>query len=353
MRIGQRPSDGQVLAACIWATAAIQRGGAARREGLPAGAQLADEGGLEIRDITDEVQRGRRGERRRERDRLRLLASYDLLRARERVRDGFLEDFIRMLRRLVPSEKYYAHDDWDRRTENVCPGGHGVRERPLALHGDAPRPRRRVDPGPRRRAVPRHLAARPLHGARPLARPALDRPGRRRLIQGAEDCSPPSGLDRATSLARPRAALSSSPGRSANSPAETPRAPRPHSARASRSDTRHLGELVRALRSPSGDLGERAIVEDDVRRDPVGPGPLAAPVPEAMRRRARSPPQSDRRRIDHGRTSLELEAPRGSGCPSDCCPAQKEVSPRAGDPDVEQPPLLRDGSSSSPRLSPR
>ncbi len=34
---------------------------------------------------------------------------------------GFLEDFVRMLRRLVPSEKYYAHDDWDRRTENICP----------------------------------------------------------------------------------------------------------------------------------------------------------------------------------------------------------------------------------------
>jgi secondary thiamine-phosphate synthase enzyme len=34
---------------------------------------------------------------------------------------GFLEDFVRMLRRIVPSEKYYAHDDWDRRTENICP----------------------------------------------------------------------------------------------------------------------------------------------------------------------------------------------------------------------------------------
>ena len=33
---------------------------------------------------------------------------------------GFLEDFVEMLRRLVPSERYYAHDDWDRRTENVC-----------------------------------------------------------------------------------------------------------------------------------------------------------------------------------------------------------------------------------------
>src|SRR5262249_14422596 len=34
---------------------------------------------------------------------------------------GFLEDFAEMLRRMVPSEGYYAHDDWDRRTENICP----------------------------------------------------------------------------------------------------------------------------------------------------------------------------------------------------------------------------------------
>ena len=33
---------------------------------------------------------------------------------------GFLEDFCDLLRRLVPSESYYAHDDWDRRTENIC-----------------------------------------------------------------------------------------------------------------------------------------------------------------------------------------------------------------------------------------
>ena len=25
------------------------------------------------------------------------------------------------LRRLIPHETYYAHDDWDRRTENICP----------------------------------------------------------------------------------------------------------------------------------------------------------------------------------------------------------------------------------------
>jgi secondary thiamine-phosphate synthase enzyme len=33
---------------------------------------------------------------------------------------GFLEDFAGMLRKLVPSDRYYAHDDWDRRTENIC-----------------------------------------------------------------------------------------------------------------------------------------------------------------------------------------------------------------------------------------
>ena len=40
------------------------------------------------------------------------------------------EDFATFLRRLVPHETYYAHDDWDRRTENICeedmeaPNGH-------------------------------------------------------------------------------------------------------------------------------------------------------------------------------------------------------------------------------------
>jgi secondary thiamine-phosphate synthase enzyme len=32
---------------------------------------------------------------------------------------GLLEDFTSLLRKLVPTEHYYAHDDWDRRTENV------------------------------------------------------------------------------------------------------------------------------------------------------------------------------------------------------------------------------------------
>ena len=34
--------------------------------------------------------------------------------------DGFLEDFTTLLKTLVPRDKYYAHDDWDRRTENIC-----------------------------------------------------------------------------------------------------------------------------------------------------------------------------------------------------------------------------------------
>jgi secondary thiamine-phosphate synthase enzyme len=35
--------------------------------------------------------------------------------------NGFLEDFARLLKSIVPSDGYYAHDDWDRRTENICP----------------------------------------------------------------------------------------------------------------------------------------------------------------------------------------------------------------------------------------
>ena len=33
---------------------------------------------------------------------------------------GFLEDFAALLSRLIPDDTYYAHDDWDRRTENIC-----------------------------------------------------------------------------------------------------------------------------------------------------------------------------------------------------------------------------------------
>ena len=72
---------------------------------------------------------------------------------------GFLEDFAVLLRRLVPSETYYAHDDWDRRTREHLSRGHGRRQRALTLHVDAARPGRRIDPGAGGRTLPRHVAA--------------------------------------------------------------------------------------------------------------------------------------------------------------------------------------------------
>ena len=83
---------------------------------------LRTTGGLEIRDITDDV-----------RDAVAesgvsngIACVYSphttcCVRVNE-FEAGFLEDFAELLRRLVPSENYYyAHDDWDRRTENICP----------------------------------------------------------------------------------------------------------------------------------------------------------------------------------------------------------------------------------------
>jgi secondary thiamine-phosphate synthase enzyme len=83
--------------------------------------QVRTKYGLEIRDITDEVKEAvsasgvTNG----------IACVYSphttcSVRVNE-FEQGFMEDFVRLLRRLVPSEKYYAHDDWDRRTENICP----------------------------------------------------------------------------------------------------------------------------------------------------------------------------------------------------------------------------------------
>jgi secondary thiamine-phosphate synthase enzyme len=82
---------------------------------------LRTRGGLEIRDITEDVREAvlESGVA----DGIACVYSPHttcMVRVNE-FETGFLEDFIRMLRRLVPSEKYYAHDDWDRRTENICP----------------------------------------------------------------------------------------------------------------------------------------------------------------------------------------------------------------------------------------
>ena len=82
---------------------------------------LRTAGGLTVTDITDEVQ-----------DAVTRSGVHDgiccvysphttcSVRVNEWER-GFLEDFAVLLRRLVPTEHYYAHDDWDRRTENICP----------------------------------------------------------------------------------------------------------------------------------------------------------------------------------------------------------------------------------------
>ena len=143
--------------------------------------QLRTAGGLTVRDITDDVQEAVRESG--VQDGIACVYSPHTtccVRVNE-FEQGFLEDFAGLLLRLVPRETYYAHDDWDRRTENICPEDMDFGQRPLALHGDAARHRRRVDPDPRRRAAARHLAARAVHRARPRARPPLDRPGRRAL----------------------------------------------------------------------------------------------------------------------------------------------------------------------------
>ena len=82
--------------------------------------QLRTAGGLTVTDITEDVQ-----EAVRQSGILDGICSVYSphttcsVRVNEWER-GFLEDFAVLLKRLVPTEHYYAHDDWDRRTENVC-----------------------------------------------------------------------------------------------------------------------------------------------------------------------------------------------------------------------------------------
>ena len=81
---------------------------------------LRTTGGLSVRDITDDV-----AEAVRESGVHNGIACVYSPHTTCSVRvnefeTGFLEDFAALLRHLVPSERYYAHDDWDRRTENIC-----------------------------------------------------------------------------------------------------------------------------------------------------------------------------------------------------------------------------------------
>jgi secondary thiamine-phosphate synthase enzyme len=82
--------------------------------------RLRTEGGLSVRDITNDVAEAVRESGIRD----GIVCVYSphttcCIRVNE-FENGFLDDFAKLLRRLVPSETYYAHDDWDRRTENIC-----------------------------------------------------------------------------------------------------------------------------------------------------------------------------------------------------------------------------------------
>ncbi|HXY17260.1 MAG TPA: secondary thiamine-phosphate synthase enzyme YjbQ [Gaiellaceae bacterium] len=81
--------------------------------------QLRTAGGLTVTDITEDVQDAVRESG--VRDGVCCVYSPHTtcsVRVNE-WENGFLEDFAVMLKRLVPTEHYYAHDDWDRRTENI------------------------------------------------------------------------------------------------------------------------------------------------------------------------------------------------------------------------------------------
>ena len=82
---------------------------------------LRTAGWLAVRDITDEVTEAVRESA--VQDGIACIYSPHTtccVRVNEYER-GMFEDFGVLLRRLIPHETYYAHDDWDRRTENICP----------------------------------------------------------------------------------------------------------------------------------------------------------------------------------------------------------------------------------------
>jgi secondary thiamine-phosphate synthase enzyme len=90
-------------------------------EGLPARDRAPNRSGLSVRDITNEVNEAVEESGITE----GIACIYSphttcCIRVNE-FETGFIEDFSELLRRLVPSETYYAHDDWDKRTENICP----------------------------------------------------------------------------------------------------------------------------------------------------------------------------------------------------------------------------------------
>ena len=82
--------------------------------------RLRTAGGLSVRDITDEVNEAvaESGIK----DGIACVYSPHTtccVRVNE-FEQGFMDDFAAAPQTAVPQESYYAHDDWDRRTENIC-----------------------------------------------------------------------------------------------------------------------------------------------------------------------------------------------------------------------------------------
>ena len=81
---------------------------------------LRTTGGLHVRDITDEVNQAVR-ESGISQGIACVYSPHTTCSVRvNEFENGFLEDFAQLLKRLVPSGEYYQHDDWDKRTENIC-----------------------------------------------------------------------------------------------------------------------------------------------------------------------------------------------------------------------------------------
>ena len=83
--------------------------------------QVRTSGGLQVRDVTEEVV-GAVAES-GVRDGIACVYSPHTtccIRVNEFDSD-LLEQFTSLMTRIVPRDSYYAHDDWDRRTENICP----------------------------------------------------------------------------------------------------------------------------------------------------------------------------------------------------------------------------------------
>jgi secondary thiamine-phosphate synthase enzyme len=83
--------------------------------------QVRTSGGMAVRDITDEVAEAVR-ESGVENGIVCVYSPHTTCCVRVNEFDPTLiEQFTSLLQRLVPRDTYYAHDDWDRRTENICP----------------------------------------------------------------------------------------------------------------------------------------------------------------------------------------------------------------------------------------